>query len=203
MFTGIIESLGKIKHIETYANNRIFTIQSFFAAEVKISDSIAVNGCCLTVVKKEKECFSVEAVSETLKLTSLGKIRNGDYVNLERARLLGERLDGHLVQGHIDEVAKITNLTKKTGWIELEIGLSKKSSINIVEKGSVAVDGISLTIANIKANRFSVNIIPFTYECTNLKFKRIGGWVNIEYDLIGKYVHRYQSQRNSGEKHSR
>lgn len=196
MFTGIIESLGKIKNIQSQRNNRVLSIQSPFTSAIKLSDSISVNGCCLTVINKEKDSFLVEAVSETLKLTNLGKIRTGQYVNLERARLISDRLDGHIVQGHIDEVAKITNLKKRPDWVEIEIGLSKIGSANIVEKGSIAVDGISLTIAKIRNVKFTLNIIPFTYEHTNLKYKSIGDWVNLEFDLIGKYVRKYRSQRN-------
>jgi riboflavin synthase len=196
MFTGIIESLGKIKNIRSQRNNRVLSIQSSFASEIKVSNSISVNGCCLTVINKEKDSFLVEAVPETLKLTNLGKIRAGQYVNLERARLIGDRLDGHIVQGHIDEVAKITNLKNNPAWVEIEIRLSKIGSTNLIEKGSIAVDGISLTVAKIRTVKFTVNIIPFTYEHTNLKYKRIGDWVNLEFDLIGKYVRKYRSQRN-------
>jgi riboflavin synthase len=196
MFTGIIESLGQVIKLRSKGSNRIFSIQVRFAPEVKVSDSIAVNGCCLTVINTEKSMFQVEAVAETLKLTNLSRLNTGDYLNLERARQIGDRVEGHIVQGHIDEMARVTNIRKSPGSIELEITLSKPGSRNIVEKGSVALDGISLTIAKVKGQKFSVNIIPFTFEQTNLKYKRIGDWINVEFDIIGKYVQQYVSQRD-------
>jgi riboflavin synthase len=149
------------------------------------------------VIKKDKDILLVEAVAETLKMTNLSRIRAGEYVNLERARLLGERLDGHIVQGHIDEQAKITNIKKAPDWIEFTIEVSRLGSVNIVEKGSIALDGISLTIAGVKGKKFNVNIIPYTFEHTNLRFKRIGDRVNIEFDVVGKYVRQYLSERHT------
>lgn len=191
MFTGIIESLGKIKNIQTKASNGIFTIQADFASEVKVGDSIAVDGCCLTCVDISKDNFKVEVIVETLKTTNLSTLKIGDRVNLERARQVGERLDGHLVQGHIDENAKITSIKKIANWFAVQIEVSRAGSKYVVDKGSIAIDGISLTIAEIKANKIWVNIIPFTFEHTNLKYKRIGGLVNLEFDLIAKYVKNF------------
>ncbi|MCX7785105.1 MAG: riboflavin synthase [candidate division WOR-3 bacterium] len=191
MFTGIIEYLGKVISVRTQTNNRIFTISAPFSSELKASDSIAVNGCCLTVIDTQKDMFQVEAVAETLKMTNLSLIKIGDYVNLERARRLSDRLEGHIVQGHIDEKARITNIRKMPGLVTIEIQTSKSGSKNIVEKGSVAVDGISLTVANIKGQKVGINIIPYTYDHTNLKYKRISDWVNIEFDIIGKYVKQH------------
>lgn len=193
MFTGIIKTIGKITRIETKTNNRIFSIQIPIAKEIKVSDSIAIDGCCLTVVDTLNDTFKVEAVSETLKMTTLGQLKIGDFVNLERARQINDRLEGHIVQGHIDEKVKITNIQKRLGSVTVEIQVSKQGVKNVVEKGSVAIDGISLTIARIKGQKISVNIIPFTFDNTTLKHKRIGDWVNIEFDVIGKYVRQYYS----------
>jgi riboflavin synthase len=196
MFTGIIETIGKITRIETKSSNRIFSIQNAIAKEIKVSDSIAIDGCCLTVVYTLNDKFKVEAVSETLKSTTLGQLKIGNFINLERARQINDRWEGHIVQGHIDEKVKITNIQKRLGSITVEIQVSKQGIKNIVEKGSIAVDGISLTIAKIQGQKFVVNIIPFTFENTTLKYKRIGDWVNIEFDVIGKYVRKIISPRS-------
>ncbi|MEO0084208.1 MAG: riboflavin synthase [candidate division WOR-3 bacterium] len=191
MFTGIIEAVGKVIRIQTKNNNRIFSISAPFVSEIKTSDSIAINGCCLTVIDCQKDFFQVEAVAETLTTTNLAQLRVNDYVNLERARRISDRLDGHIVQGHVDEKAKITNIKKNIGSFTFEIQISKSGIKNIVEKGSIAIDGISLTVAQIKGQKITVNIIPYTYTNTNLKHKKIGDWVNIEFDVIGKYVRQY------------
>lgn len=196
MFTGIIESIGKITRIETKGNNRIFIIQAALAKELKVSDSIAIDGCCLTVIDTQKDTFKVEAVSETLKTTTLAQIKTSSHVNLERARMISERFEGHIVQGHIDEKVKITNIRKTQDSIAIEIELSKDSVKNVVEKGSIAIDGISLTIAKIKGVKISVNVIPYTFNHTTLKHKRISDWVNIEFDIIGKYVRNYSNPRS-------
>jgi len=220
MFSGIIESIGKITRIETKSYNRIFTIypapistgsssinlstdvypahlenrsgvKTPIAIELKISDSIAIDGCCLTVINSQNDTFKVEAVSETLKTTTLASLKIGGFVNLERARTLTDRFEGHIVQGHVDEKAKITNIRKTPGSITIEIQLSKTGIDNVIDKGSVAIDGISLTIAKIKGTKFNINIIPYTFNNTTLKHKRIGDWVNIEFDVIGKYVRKF------------
>jgi riboflavin synthase len=196
MFTGIIESIGKITRIETKGNNRIFSIQTEIAKEIKVSDSIAICGCCLTVIDISKDNFKVEAVNETLKLTTLAHLKTSDYVNLERARMIKDRFEGHIVQGHIDEKARISNIRKTRGSITVQFELSRDGVKNIVEKGSIAICGISLTIANIKGTKFSVNIIPYTFNNTTLKNKRIGDWVNIEFDIISKYVRKYINPRS-------
>lgn len=195
MFTGIIESIGKIIRIEKKSSNRIFSVQSSIAPKVRISDSIAIDGCCLTVINSDNDTIKVEAVAETLKTTTLGHMKIGNFVNLERARKIDDRLEGHIVQGHIDEKAKITNIQKRSGSINLEVQVSKPGVKNIVEKGSIAIDGISLTIAQIRGQKISVNIIPFTFDNTTLKHKRIDDWVNIEFDVIGKYVKQYLLQK--------
>jgi len=196
MFTGIIESIGKIIRIETKGNNKIFSIQTSIAKEIKISDSIAIDGCCLTVIDMHNNIFKVEAVAETLKMTTLAQIKISSQVNLERARLLSERFEGHIVQGHVDEKARIANIRKTQDSVALEIDLSKDGVKNIVEKGSIAIDGISLTIVKITGQKLSVNIIPYTFNNTTLKHKRIGDWANIEFDIIGKYVRKFINQRS-------
>ncbi len=196
MFTGIIESTGKIVRVETKNNNKIFSIQTPITKEIKVSDSIAIDGCCLTVVDTHNDIIKVEAVSETLKSTTLEQLKIGNFVNLERARQINDRLEGHIVQGHIDEKAKIANIRKTSGSVAIEVELSKQGSKNIVEKGSIAIDGVSLTITRIKGQKFDVNIIPFTFDKTTLKHKRIGDRVNIEFDIIGKYVRKFINQRS-------
>ncbi len=196
MFTGIIETIGKITRIENKSNNRIFSIQTPITKDIKVSDSIAIDGCCLTVIDASKDIFKVEAISETLKTTTLGQLKIANFVNLERARQVNDRWEGHIVQGHIDEKAKITNIQKRPASITLEIQVSKPGVKNIVEKGSIAIDGISLTIARIKGQKISVNVIPYTFANTTLKYKRIGESVNIEFDVIGKYVRKIINQRS-------
>lgn len=195
MFTGIIETLGKVRAIQNKGSNRIFIIESNITSALKISDSIAINGCCLTVIKKEKETFAVEAISETYRSTNLISLQKGDYVNLERALTISNRLDGHLVQGHIDEVAPIVSMRKTSDWVAMEIRIAETNRNFIVSKGSIAVDGISLTVAKCNTLKFTTNIIPFTYEHTNLKYKKVGDMVNLEFDIIAKYLKQYIQQR--------
>ncbi len=196
MFTGIIETLGKVRAIQNKGRNRIFVIESNIASALKISDSIAINGCCLTVIKREKETIAVEAISETYRNTNLISLQKGDYVNLERALKISDRLDGHLVQGHIDEVAPIISIRKTSDWVAMEIRISETNRNFIVAKGSIAVDGISLTIAKCNTLKFTTNIIPFTYEHTNLKYKKVGDMVNLEFDIIAKYLKQYIHQHS-------
>lgn len=196
MFTGIIESVGKIIRIETKGNNRIFSIFTLIAKDMKISDSIAIDGCCLTVIDVRNDTFKAEAIAETLKTTTLAQLKTGSQVNLERTRAITERLEGHIVQGHIDEKGRITNIRKTQDSVTIEIELSRESAKNIVDKASIAIDGISLTIAKIKTPKFTVNIIPYTFNNTTLKKKRIGDWVNVEFDVIGKYVRKIINSRS-------
>lgn len=195
MFTGIIETLGKVRTIQNKGSNRIFVIESDIASALKISDSIAINGCCLTVTETEKETFAVEAISETYRNTNLISLQKGDYVNLERALKISARLDGHLVQGHIDEVAPIVSIRKTSDWVAMEIRISKTNHNFIVSKGSIAVDGISLTVTKCNTLKLTTNIIPYTYEHTNLKYKKVGDLVNLEFDIIAKHLKQYIQQR--------
>jgi len=188
MFTGLIETVGRIERATSRQGNRVFTIEAGFAAELKFGESVAVNGCCLTVTKAEKQSFDVEAVAATLAGTSLGRFKTGDSVNLERALRAGDRLGGHFVQGHVDEVGKVRRIEQHSGYWVLAVETDRRNSRLLVEKGSVCVDGVSLTVASVRPGEFAVNIIPHTWENTNLKQRRTGEPVNIEYDLVVKAV---------------
>jgi riboflavin synthase len=188
MFTGLIETVGRIERAIGRQGNRVFTIQAGFAAELKLGESVAVNGCCLTVTKAEKQSFDIEAVAATLAGTSLGRLATGGAVNLERALRAGDRLGGHFVQGHVDEVGKVRRIEQHSGYWVLAVETDRRNSRLLVEKGSVCVDGVSLTVASVRPGEFAVNIIPHTWENTNLKQRRTGEPVNIEYDLVVKAV---------------
>jgi riboflavin synthase len=188
MFTGLIETVGRIERAIGRQGNRVFTIQAGFAAELKLGESVAVNGCCLTVTSADKQSFDVEAVAATLAGTSLGRFKTGDAVNLERALRAGDRMGGHFVQGHVDEVGKVRRIEQHSGYWALAVETDRRNSRLLVEKGSVCVDGVSLTVASVRPGEFAVNIIPHTWENTDLKQRRTGEPVNIEYDLVVKAV---------------
>jgi len=188
MFTGLVETVGRVERAVGRQGNRVFTIQAGFAAELKLGESVAVNGCCLTVTKADKRSFEVEAVAATLADTSLGRLKTGDAVNLERALAAGDRLGGHFVQGHVDEVGKVRRIEQHSGYWALAVETDRRNSRLLVGKGSVCVDGVSLTVASVRPGEFAVNIIPHTWENTNLKQRRTGEPVNIEYDLVVKAV---------------
>jgi len=188
MFTGIIESLGIVKKVVKEGDNFHITIESDFTSELKIDQSVSHNGVCLTTVKIDGNEYTVTAIKETLEKSNLKQIEVGDLINLERAMILGARLDGHIVQGHVDQTAKCTGIYEEDGsWI---FSFKYDSSLNniTIEKGSVTVNGTSLTVINSKKNSFSVAIIPYTYEFTNFHTFKIGTLVNLEFDVIGKYV---------------
>ncbi|CUS96582.1 riboflavin synthase alpha chain [Candidatus Kryptobacter tengchongensis] len=195
MFTGIIEEVGKVKSVAQKGKARVFAISSEkLLNDIKIGDSVAVNGVCLTVFEKLNEYFKVEAVEETIKKTNLGNLKTGDRVNLELSLKLGDRLGGHIVLGHVDTTGVIENILKlKNSWI-FEIKFPIEFRKYIIPKGSIAVDGISLTIAEVDDSKFKVSIIPFTWENTNLKFKRSGDRVNLEFDFFGKYIESFLKQ---------
>ncbi|MGK7389795.1 MAG: riboflavin synthase [Candidatus Cyclobacteriaceae bacterium M2_1C_046] len=191
MFTGIVESLGKVYKIETDGSNKHFWISSLFTNELKIDQSVAHNGVCLTVVEIESDKYKVTAIDETLKRSSLGKLKPGDKINLERCMKADSRLDGHIVQGHVDTVAEVTEITEKEGsWLFTFRYKPEHAGHILVEKGSVTVNGTSLTCFDISQDKFTVAIIPFTFEQTNFHQLKIGDPVNIEFDIIGKYVQR-------------
>lgn len=192
MFTGIIEGLGKINGIRSDRQGKRFAIDADFSLEeTKIGDSIAVSGACLTVVKLDGSRFETDVSPETLEKTTFGQIKIGDRVNLERALRLSDRIDGHLVSGHIDATGVISQRENLGNAIIVTIEVPETLTRYMIEKGSVAADGISLTINTVSANSFSVSIIPHTAGLTTIGFKEKGARVNIETDMIGKYVEKF------------
>ena len=189
MFTGIIESTGIVIKIKKEEKNLRFTIQCSFANELKVDQSVSHNGVCLTVVSIHGNEYDVIAIDETLKRTNLSMLKEGDEINLERCTKVGDRLDGHIVQGHVDTLAKVTNIISQQGSWLMYFNYEKQDNIT-VEKGSICVNGISLTVVESGDDNFSVAIIPYTYEQTNFKKLKVGDFVNIEFDIIGKYVSR-------------
>ena len=187
MFTGIIESISTVVSLKNEGNNLNISCKSEITNELKIDQSLSHNGVCLTVVKIEDDIYTVIAIKETLEKSNLGGLKIGDKVNLERSMKLGDRLDGHIVQGHVDQKAKCTNIIEENGsWL---FSFKYKTSDNItVEKGSVCVNGVSLTVVNSGDNNFSVAIIPYTYNHTNFNTFEVGTAVNIEFDIVGKYI---------------
>lgn len=190
MFTGIIETLGVIKDLKKEGENIHVTVQSNITQELKIDQSVAHNGVCLTVVAIDNDLYTVTAIKETIDKTNLGDWNIGDKVNLERAMKLGDRLDGHIVQGHVDQIAICKNIEEANGSWYFTFEYDKNLSNITIEKGSITVNGTSLTVVNSKINEFSVAIIPYTYEHTNFHTFRVGTKVNLEFDVIGKYVAR-------------
>ena len=186
MFTGIVEGLGVVKKIEKEGENIHFTIESPFTDELKIDQSVAHNGCCLTVVGIDGSEYVVTAILETLEKTNLGQWTEGTKVNLERCMVMNSRLDGHIVQGHVDTTATCTGIEDQDG--SYKFTFHYESSDVTVEKGSVTVNGTSLTVVDSKDKAFSVCIIPFTYEHTNFHQLSVGDKINLEFDIIGKYV---------------
>jgi len=190
MFTGIIEDLGVVESLEQEDTNLHLTIKSALASELKIDQSVSHNGVCLTVVDLTPTSYTVTAIKETLDKTTLNSLKIGAIVNLERGLKLGARLDGHMVQGHVDQVGKCTGIEAQNGsWVynfEYDPCLGNVT----IEKGSITVNGVSLTVVDSKDNGFSVAIIPYTYEHTNFHTFEVGTLVNLEFDVIGKYVAR-------------
>ena len=191
MFTGIIEALGKIQSIENENGNTHFTIQSPISHLLQIDQSIAHNGVCLTVTSVNDNMHIVTAIAETLEKTNLRNWNENDAVNLERCMQMNGRLDGHIVQGHVDTTAVCLNVEQKDGSSEFTFKIDEKFAALIIEKGSITVNGISLTCFNVTNNTFTVAIIPYTFENTNIHNVTEGHIVNIEFDIIGKYLQRY------------
>lgn len=190
MFTGIIEDIGIVTNLKEELDNLHITVKSALTNELKIDQSVAHNGVCLTVVNINNEEYTVTAIKETLDKTNIKSLRISDKINLERAMKLGDRLDGHIVQGHVDQTATCTNVEQENGsWIFTFKYDSKLNNITI-EKGSITVNGTSLTVVNSKKDCFSVAIIPYTYEHTNFNTFKVGTEVNLEFDVLGKYVSR-------------
>lgn len=190
MFTGIIETLGQLVNIRPDQGNLHFTVKSEISAELKVDQSVSHNGVCLTVVRVEGKQHVVTAIEETLRKSNLGTLKVGDSINLERCMQMNGRLDGHIVQGHVDQTALCTRVTQLAGSWEYTFRYDPVPGNVTVEKGSICVNGISLTVVNSLANSFSVAIIPYTFEHTNMKYLNVGDAVNLEFDIIGKYVAR-------------
>lgn len=189
MFTGIIEQLGKVTQIQQEGTNKHFTITAPFTAELKIDQSVAHNGVCLTVVDIQGNEYTVTAIDETLQKTNLNNLAVGDVVNLERCMPANGRFDGHIVQGHVDGTAMCLSVTDEQGsWVFTFKLAQPENARYIVNKGSICINGISLTVVNCVDDTFSVAIIPYTFEHTNLHSVKPGTTVNIEYDIVGKYI---------------
>ena len=197
MFTGIVEEVGKIISVERLKENIHFRVKSNFIDELKVDQSIAHNGVCLTVTQINDACYEVVAVKETIDKSNLGNLNEGDPVNLERCMKLNERLDGHMVQGHVDSTAEVIEVKDKEGSKEFTFQLSKEEKL-IVEKGSITINGVSLTSFNVKENVFSVIIIPYTLQHTTFNNLKVRDVVNVEFDIIGKYVQRLLLKNFSG-----
>jgi len=192
MFTGIIETLGTVVALQQEGGNLHVVVESAIGSELKIDQSVAHNGVCLTVVKVEGNRHTVTAIDETLQKSNLGNLQTGDKINLERCLKIGDRLDGHMVQGHVDGKATLKNIIEQDGSFILQFETDIQFRNLIVEKGSICLNGISLTLLQVGENTFSVAIIPYTWEHTNLKWLTVNNTVNIEFDIIGKYVNRMQ-----------
>jgi riboflavin synthase len=190
MFTGIIETLGTVQRLEKDQTNLHITLESPLAAELKVDQSLAHNGVCLTVVSTSANAYTVTAIEETLQRSNLGDLNKGSAVNLERAMTLGARLDGHIVQGHVDQVAVCTQVENLGGSWKFHFKYKASPSRITIEKGSITVDGVSLTVVDSGPGTFSVAIIPYTYNHTRFKEYEVGSRVNLEFDMIGKYVAR-------------
>ncbi len=193
MFTGIIETLGIIKNMETQQDNMNVTVSSSLTHELKIDQSLAHNGICLTVIDINDKEYTVTAISETIAKTNLSEWRIGDEINLERAMKLGDRLDGHIVQGHVDQKGNCTTFEETNGSWYFTFKYDPSLNNITIEKGSITVNGVSLTVVNSNENEFSVAIIPYTFEHTNFKNIKVGTIVNLEFDVIGKYITRLHS----------
>lgn len=197
MFTGIIEATGVVQAIETNGGNLSFWIESPLSPGLKIDQSVSHNGVCLTVEALHNSMHKVTAISETLQKSNLGSLAPGTLVNLERSMQMNGRLDGHIVQGHVDSTATCTAVSEKNGSWEYSFVIDEKFADLIIEKGSISLNGMSLTIFNITRSSFSVAIIPYTFEHTNIQQVTIGSTVNIEFDMIGKYVARMAYLNNN------
>ena len=192
MFTGIIEQTGRVSSIETNGSNRSFWIESALAPELSVDQSISHNGVCLTVEAVKEKTYRVTAIDETLRKTNLGYWEPGTVINLERCMQMGGRIDGHMVQGHVDGTGICKKITDKNGSWEFTFQFPGNFASLVIEKGSISLNGISLTVFDVGADQFTVAIIPYTFLHTNMQYLKAGDMVNIEFDMIGKYVSRLQ-----------
>jgi riboflavin synthase len=192
MFTGIIEHIGEVVALEKELDNLHISMRTPITSELQIDQSVAHNGVCLTVVDIKDDVYTVTAIKETLDKTNIGQLQLGHSVNIERCMKLGARLDGHIVQGHVDQTAKCIKANQENGWHTFTFQHEISDNIT-VEKGSVCVNGVSLTVVNSQKTEFSVAIIPYTFEHTNFKEIQVGTLVNLEFDIIGKYITKMNS----------
>lgn len=195
MFTGIIETLGIIQEIKKEKDNIHITINSSITSELQIDQSVAHNGICLTVVALNDTFYTVTAIDETIRKTNLSYWKVGDSINLERAMKLGDRLDGHIVQGHVDQIGTCIATEETNGSWSFTFEYDETLNNITIEKGSITVNGVSLTVVNSKKNQFSVAIIPYTHEHTNFNSFKVGTKINLEFDVIGKYVARLYANK--------
>lgn len=195
MFTGIIEDIGKVTRLQYEQENLHLTITSNITPQLKIDQSVSHNGVCLTVVEITDDSYTVTAIKETLDKTNIGNLNTNDAVNLERAMKLGDRLDGHIVQGHVDQTAVCTSVVSQEGSWSYTFKYDASLNNMTIEKGSVTVNGVSLTVVNSKTDEFSVAIIPYTFEHTNFNSFKVGTIVNIEFDVLGKYIQKLNSTK--------
>lgn len=197
MFTGIIEEMGIVTAVSENGGNRSFWVKSALATQLSVDQSLSHNGICLTVEAIEGDTYQVTAVAETLDKTNASSWKTDDYVNLERAMILNGRIDGHLVQGHVDAIGECLAVEDQQGSWRIDIRFPARFAHLVIEKGSIAVNGVSLTAWGVTENSFSVAIIPYTFEHTNLRYLQPGQTVNLEFDMIGKYIHRFQMLNTS------
>ncbi len=197
MFSGIIESVAELVKVGKEGTNKVFTIKHTIQDDLYIDQSISHNGVCLSIVEIDAQQYKVEAIKETLERSILDMLKAGDRINLERCLLPSSRIDGHLVSGHVDCKGKITQIIDNNGSWDFEIRFPSEYEDYVIEKGSICLNGISLTITNIEEDLLSVSIIPYTYENTNFKDLQIGEHINIEFDNLGKYVIKYLKKINS------
>lgn len=193
MFTGIIENMAEVIDVKPNKNNLDITFKSDLLSELKVDQSISHNGVCLTVADISNETYLVNVVKETIDKSNFDSIRVGDMVNVERSMMLNDRLDGHIVQGHVDQIAECVSIDEQGGSYVMTFKYKKSENIT-VEKGSICINGISLTVCNSKENTFSVAIIPYTWDNTNLKNINVGDTVNLEFDIVGKYIAKLLSK---------
>ncbi|WP_343668249.1 riboflavin synthase [Chitinophaga sp.] len=193
MFTGIIESLGEVIATKKEGSNMVISISSALTPELKVDQSIAHNGVCLTVTHIDKDIYQIVAVAETLQKSNIGLLTPGQKVNLERAMLFNGRIDGHLVQGHVDATGECISCTPQNGSWEYRFRFPARFAPLIVEKGSICLNGISLTVFNVTDTEFSIAVIPYTYEHTNISAVQAGSIINLEFDILGKYVARQKT----------
>ncbi len=197
MFTGIIEAFGVVESLEKERGNLTIIMQSSMAAQLKVDQSLAHNGVCLTVVACDETHYTVTAIKETLKKTNLKTLALGSKINLERAMVAGARLDGHMVQGHVDQIAKCNSVIEEDGSWRYTFTFDPLPGNPLIEKGSITINGVSLTLVDVKPKQFSVAIIPYTYRKTNFHQIEVGSLVNVEFDMIGKYISKLQAQNKN------